>query len=211
MRLPRRSLIALLTLLAGSVEHSRAFSSLARGVRRNFVVQERHRGRLYVSSTTEDAIKEEVESASTVQAEVIQQEQGGIWSKINEKIGQVDEARIVFPEYNSGEVDRMFSSLKYMKTDEGKFAAARAAGSVAGAAALVTGTTVSSVTCYGRCFRRIVFRNLLTLAFLTTDWSRCTGLAGSNCSRWLYSFIHCLVIGLGVHDNVRFTNSRADS
>jgi hypothetical protein len=68
-----------------------------------------------------------------------------IWQKISDKMGKVDDDRLIFPEYNSGEVPRMFSSLQYDTNEEtGVFTATHAAGSVFGAAALVAGTTVGA-------------------------------------------------------------------
>ena len=165
MRFPRRSL-ATLTLLAASSELVNAFS-VARGTHRN-IVQQRQRGRLYVSSTTEEATKEEVVEPSTdpSQSDEIVQQKRGILSKINEKIGIVDEDRIIFPEYDSGEVDRMFTSLEYTKTEEGKIAAARAAGSVVGAASLVAGTTVRGLTNVCVPLKDMVHTMLLTAFFV---------------------------------------------
>lgn len=62
---------------------------------------------------------------------------------IAEKIGKVDESRISFPEYDSGEVSRMFSSLEYNKSGQ-TVKAEHSSGSVAGAAALVAGTMVGA-------------------------------------------------------------------
>jgi tyrosine-specific transport protein len=60
-----------------------------------------------------------------------------------EKMGKVDEARIAFPAYDSGEVPRMFSSLEYNKSEQG-LKAEHASGSVFGAASLVGGTMVGA-------------------------------------------------------------------
>ena len=66
-------------------------------------------------------------------------------SKIQEKIGTVDEERLIHPELASGEVPRMFSSLQYTTLpDNNKLSASHAAGSVLGAAALVAGTTIGA-------------------------------------------------------------------
>mmetsp|Transcript_22109 Transcript_22109/g.54659 ORF Transcript_22109/g.54659 Transcript_22109/m.54659 type:complete len:529 (-) Transcript_22109:81-1667(-) len=61
-----------------------------------------------------------------------------------EKIGTVDDDRIIYPEYESGEVSRVFSSLTYNKSEQGKVNAIHATGSVLGATALVAGTTVGA-------------------------------------------------------------------
>jgi tyrosine-specific transport protein len=64
---------------------------------------------------------------------------------LKEKIGRVQDERIIFPEYDAGEVPRMFSSLQYRKSDEtGQVLAQHATGSVLGAASLVAGTMVGA-------------------------------------------------------------------
>jgi tyrosine-specific transport protein len=66
-------------------------------------------------------------------------------AKLSEKIGTVHDDRIIFPEYQTGEVSRVFSSLKYQKSEEtGKVLAQHATGSVLGAASLVAGTMVGA-------------------------------------------------------------------
>ncbi len=60
-----------------------------------------------------------------------------------EKVGKVDDDRIAFPEYDSGEVSRMFSSLQYNKSEQG-VKAEHSSGSVVGAASLVAGTMVGA-------------------------------------------------------------------
>lgn len=60
-----------------------------------------------------------------------------------DKVGKVDDDRIAFPEYDSGEVSRMFSSLEYNKSEQG-VKAKHASGSVVGAASLVAGTMVGA-------------------------------------------------------------------
>lgn len=63
---------------------------------------------------------------------------------LSEKIGRVEDDRIIFPEYETGEVPRIFSSLQYSKTDKGVVEARHATGSVLGAASLVAGTMVGA-------------------------------------------------------------------
>ena len=65
-------------------------------------------------------------------------------SKISEKIGKVDDDRIIFPEIENGQVPRLFSSLEYNKSEQGRIEATHAAGSVIGAASLVAGTMVGA-------------------------------------------------------------------
>ena len=62
-----------------------------------------------------------------------------------EKMGTVDEERFVFPEYQSGDVPRMFSSLEYVVEGDNNIVSKHASGSVVGAAALIAGTTVSDL------------------------------------------------------------------
>ena len=70
--------------------------------------------------------------------------------QFEDKIGSsIAEDRIVFPEYNSGDVPRMFSALEYHHADkndnkDSRVRVSHAAGSVVGAAALVAGTTVGA-------------------------------------------------------------------
>ena len=68
-----------------------------------------------------------------------------IASKLSEKIGKVRDDRIIFPEYQTGEVPRVFSSLKYARSEEtGQVSAEHNTGSVLGAASLVAGTMVGA-------------------------------------------------------------------
>lgn len=83
-------------------------------------------------STVDNEVKEEVEEKSN-----------SVVDKLKEKVGRVDDDRIIFPEYDSGEVSRMFSSLEYVEQG-GKKKAVRQEGSVLGAATLVTGTTIGA-------------------------------------------------------------------
>jgi tyrosine-specific transport protein len=66
-------------------------------------------------------------------------------AQLQEKMGKVEDERIIFPEYDSGEVSRMFSALEYSKSEQdGGVRAEHSTGSVAGAAALVAGTMVGA-------------------------------------------------------------------
>lgn len=67
-----------------------------------------------------------------------------VFDKIVEKIGRVEDERIIHPEYDAGEVTRIFSSLTYGKSEEGTVSATHSTGSVFGAAALVAGTMVGA-------------------------------------------------------------------
>jgi len=113
----------------------------------------------YVSSTT---TTEEVAVATSIsnepsdgaiirqdelQESIVVEKRGleGILSALEKKIGRIDEDRLLFPEYSSGEVPRMFSTLDYTRCKEGKVTGAvHSEGSVLGAAALVAGTTVGA-------------------------------------------------------------------
>ena len=64
---------------------------------------------------------------------------------ISKKIGRVEDERIIFPEYETGEVSRVFSSLKYNRSDNGEqITATHDAGSVFGSASLVAGTMIGA-------------------------------------------------------------------
>jgi tyrosine-specific transport protein len=74
---------------------------------------------------------------------------------IIKKIGRVEDERIIFPEYDTGEVPRIFSSLTYERTDNNddintkgttttKVIAKHNSGSVFGGASLVAGTMVGA-------------------------------------------------------------------
>mmetsp|Transcript_29749 Transcript_29749/g.60803 ORF Transcript_29749/g.60803 Transcript_29749/m.60803 type:complete len:575 (-) Transcript_29749:100-1824(-) len=66
-------------------------------------------------------------------------------AKLMEKIGTVDESRIVFPEIESGEVTRLFSNLEYDRSNDGQTTSAvHMAGSTVGAAALIAGTAIGA-------------------------------------------------------------------
>lgn len=67
-----------------------------------------------------------------------------IVDKISEKIGRVEDQRIIYPEYETGEVTRVFSSLKYDRNEQGRTTATHNAGSVFGASSLVAGTMVGA-------------------------------------------------------------------
>ena len=111
--------------------------------------------RLFVSST-EEALGDrtvvappldetEAGEASLQESLSDVQPANSLMTKLKEKIGSVDDERLLFPEYDSGEVPRMFSSLEYSKTEQGRVTgAAHVAGSVLGAATLVAGTTVGA-------------------------------------------------------------------
>lgn len=114
----------------------------------------RRYSRLFVSTTTTpetlEKVEEEIQPATAAFADSSHvhtaQRVGvsGVLAKVSERIGIVEDARLVFPEYSTGEVPRMFSALEYKKTDDGKVTANHAAGSVIGAAALIAGTTVGA-------------------------------------------------------------------
>ncbi len=67
---------------------------------------------------------------------------------IVQKIGRVEDERIIYPEYETGEVTRVFSSLKYNRgnkeSEDGKSKAIHDSGSVFGGASLVAGTMVGA-------------------------------------------------------------------
>lgn len=65
-------------------------------------------------------------------------------ASLQKKMGTVDEDRLIYPELKTGEVTRLFSSLKYVESDDGTVKASHSEGSVVGAAALVAGTTIGA-------------------------------------------------------------------
>lgn len=67
-----------------------------------------------------------------------------LFDQISEKIGRVDDERIIYPEYDSGEVTRMFSALEYSKSEQDVVRAQHSTGSVFGAASLIAGTMVGA-------------------------------------------------------------------
>ena len=101
-----------------------------------------------MSSFAEDSTADIIDSESPLPAMVdeasaaAQEVKGGLMAALTEKMGTVDDDRILFPELMTGEVPRMFSSLQYSKSEQGKVSAVHAAGSTLGAAALIAGTTV---------------------------------------------------------------------
>jgi tyrosine-specific transport protein len=72
-------------------------------------------------------------------------ESPSFWQSLRDSMGSVDDSRIIYPEIDSGEVNRLFSSLQYTQNSQNQVVGAtHAPGSVMGAAALVTGTTVGA-------------------------------------------------------------------
>lgn len=92
-----------------------------------------------VEVTKMDSVSSLPDPVDTFQVSSLAPSKTDLWGMIQEKIGHVEEDRFAFPDYNSGEVTRMFSSLKY----EGE-RATHATGSVLAAAALISGTTVGA-------------------------------------------------------------------
>jgi len=73
------------------------------------------------------------------------EDMNGLMQKLQEKMGTVEAARMVFPELQSGEVPRMFSSLEYTRDGEANTVSSKhASGSVVGASALIAGTTIGA-------------------------------------------------------------------
>ncbi|CAB9500436.1 Tyrosine-specific transport protein [Seminavis robusta] len=125
----------------------------------------RHRGesnsyqraqtQLMVSQTTDEVtgsrLFEEQEQAltsseiGTIAGEEETRGMPDLLADLQETIGKVDDDRIIYPELQTGEVPRLYSSLSYERTEEGKVVkAVHAEGSVMGAAALVAGTTIGA-------------------------------------------------------------------
>jgi tyrosine-specific transport protein len=144
--LPRKPVWA---ALAGSLIAAPAAIALlpvgspARHVRRHDSFREPF-ARLSVSSTSDDVVVEERVALNGKAKNSPTDDSSSLLSMVQEKMGTVSDDRLVFPDLDSGVVPRMFSSLQYAVTDEGKLLATHAAGSVVGAASLVAGTTVGA-------------------------------------------------------------------
>jgi tyrosine-specific transport protein len=82
------------------------------------------------------------EDAAPVKDE--QNELSSFMVMLQEKMGTVNDDRIIFPELESGQVPRMFSSLEYTSSENGRLSAQHAEGSTLGALALVAGTTIGA-------------------------------------------------------------------
>jgi tyrosine-specific transport protein len=63
-------------------------------------------------------------------------------STLEEKIGKVGDDRIIFPELESGEVPRLYSSLRYTTSEDGDMRASHKAGSVFGATLLLAASVM---------------------------------------------------------------------
>jgi tyrosine-specific transport protein len=128
-----------LTLLAGSflhVEQISAFTSPHSKATR----QSKH-SRHNVLFSPEDSKTEETD---TIQIQGAGVGKAALKAKLSDKIGKVDENRIIFPEIDSGEVSRMFSALEYSRSEQEGTRAAHASGSVLSATSLVAGTMVGA-------------------------------------------------------------------
>jgi tyrosine-specific transport protein len=160
-------IVAALAIICLNTVSITAFSQVSPTIRLNSVARSasgRTEGKLFVSLLTEE-LADEVSASSKKELSsllIAGQEElppyapsvernnnfhfNVIMSKVNDKIGgQIDETRISFPEYSSGEVPRMYSSLQYNKNEQGKVtSASHSAGSVFSAAALIAGTTIGA-------------------------------------------------------------------
>lgn len=139
------ALVALLSVLTLADAFSESAST------RRFRVARRNLSRLHVSSVAKEEEMIQVESEEALSAnqegEALPLEEPdtkSVWVQMNDKIGRVEDGRLMFPELfdESGQVPRMFSSLEYGKSEQGKVTATHAAGSVLGAATLVVRSTV---------------------------------------------------------------------
>jgi tyrosine-specific transport protein len=93
---------------------------------------------------TTEALPIETQIMEDIQGQV-PNTKNGLFAFLAEKMGTVDDDRIIHPELSTGEVPRLFSSLDYSRCEQGRVTSAvHAAGSTVGAAALVAGTTVGA-------------------------------------------------------------------
>lgn len=127
------------TLLASSFLHVEQVSAFTSP--HSKATRQSKRSRHYVLFSPEDS--------ETGETDKIQIQDDGVgkvalMTKLSEKIGVVDENRIIFPEIDSGEVSRMFSALEYSRSEQEGTRAAHASGSVLSAISLVAGTMVGA-------------------------------------------------------------------
>jgi tyrosine-specific transport protein len=109
--------------------------------------EQNNNSRIKSPNDREDELLITTTEVSTIKKSLDVDSEKSLLAKIYEKMGSIDEDRYMFPEYTSGEVPRVFSSLKYQASDDvsGKvIGVSHAAGSVVGAAALIAGTTVGA-------------------------------------------------------------------
>lgn len=98
-----------------------------------------------VSAFTQKASRPQTRGRPLNVLDQTKSEGNGLLDKISEKVGRVEDERIIHPEYDAGEVTRMFSSLTYGKSEQGTtVSATHSTGSVFGAATLVAGTMVGA-------------------------------------------------------------------
>lgn len=142
--LPKQRTISLLVLVLSSLD---AFST-KRSFARSPSVRPIRSPRFLSSTTREDNLitgeSDSTESTLPADEKVQQGMVSTIWANVEKNLGTIDESRLIYPEYSSGEVPRLFCSISYAKQADGRTVSAHAAGSVVGAAALVAGTTVGA-------------------------------------------------------------------
>jgi tyrosine-specific transport protein len=129
-----------LTILAGSllhVEQVSAFTFPNSKVTRQRQKDSRHNV-LFSPDDTETV------ETDKIQIQGAGEGKAGLMAKLSEKIGEVDENRIIFPEIDSGEVSRMFSALEYSRSEQEGTRAGHASGSVLSATTLVSGTMIGA-------------------------------------------------------------------
>jgi tyrosine-specific transport protein len=66
-----------------------------------------------------------------------------VLQKLEEKMGTIDDSRVLFPEYESQQVSRLYSSLQYQR-QEGELSVSRKEGNVWTAGALIAGTALGA-------------------------------------------------------------------
>jgi len=116
------------------------------------------RGELFVSSTTDELSTKEFSGRTSQKYDMLaaaplaerSTEELSIGAmpdlvaKLQEKMGSIGDDRIIYPELETGEVPRLYSTLKYEKGKDGKVESSHAEGSVIAAAALIAGTTIGA-------------------------------------------------------------------
>jgi tyrosine-specific transport protein len=104
-------------------------------------------GKRYVFTRNQETNVESSESPETIIDESNQQKNKSFSDIISDKVGQIDETRLAFPEIANGEVDRVFSNISYESNyidGKKKSKAYRNQGSTLGATALIAGTTIGA-------------------------------------------------------------------
>ena len=93
-------------------------------------------------------VNEEAQESETVsesqQRQIAPDQSSSFQQNFSNTLGTVDLNRIIYPEYDTGEVPRLLSTLEYNEDAQGRLQATHAPGSVVGATTLIAGTMVGA-------------------------------------------------------------------